>query len=49
MESALGLLAVLALICATGYFVAAEFAYVAVRRGRLDELCQHGLGHEAQD
>lgn len=42
MTTALGLLAVLALILANGYFVAAEFAYVAVRRGRLEELAASG-------
>lgn len=38
MTTALGLLAVLALILANGYFVAAEFAFVATRRGRMEEL-----------
>ncbi|MPZ73968.1 MAG: DUF21 domain-containing protein [Nitriliruptorales bacterium] len=42
MPTALGLLAVLALILANGYFVAGEFAFVAVRRGRLEELAQEG-------
>ena len=42
MSTALGLLAVLALILATGYFVAAEFAYVATRKGRLEELAAAG-------
>ena len=42
MDVALGLLAVLALILATGYFVAAEFAFVAVRKGRVEELAQAG-------
>ncbi len=42
MTTALGLLAVLLLVCATGYFVAAEFAFVAVRRGRLEELAAEG-------
>ena len=42
MATALGLLAVFVLICATGYFVAAEFAFVAVRRGRLEELAAEG-------
>jgi hypothetical protein len=37
MTIALGLLAVLALILANGYFVAAEFAFVAVRKGKLEE------------
>ena len=42
MTTALGLLAVLALILANGYFVAAEFAFVATRRGRLEELVEKG-------
>ena len=42
MITALGLLAVLALILANGYFVAAEFAFVATRKGRLEELEQAG-------
>ena len=42
MTTALGLLAVLALILANGYFVAAEFAFVATRRGRLEELEEQG-------
>jgi len=42
MIVALGLLAVLALILANGYFVAAEFAYVAARRAKLEELAGQG-------
>ncbi|HEX7133125.1 MAG TPA: hemolysin family protein [Iamia sp.] len=42
MITALGLLAVLLLTLGTGYFVAAEFAFVAVRRGKLEELAEHG-------
>ena len=42
MTTALGLLAVLALILGTGYFVAAEFAFVATRKGRLEELAAAG-------
>jgi CBS domain containing-hemolysin-like protein len=42
MSTVLGLGAVLALVCATGYFVAAEFSFVAVRRGRLEELAAGG-------
>lgn len=42
MTTALGLLAVLGLILANGYFVAAEFAFVATRRGRLEELQNDG-------
>lgn len=40
----LGLLAVLALILANGYFVAAEFAFVAVRKGKLEEAAAAGDG-----
>ncbi|MPY94327.1 MAG: DUF21 domain-containing protein [Acidimicrobiia bacterium] len=42
MSTALGLLAVIALILATGYFVAAEFAYVAVRRPGVEALAEAG-------
>ncbi|MGH8886921.1 MAG: hemolysin family protein [Egibacteraceae bacterium] len=38
----LGLLAVLVLTLGTGYFVAAEFAFVAARRTRLEELAGGG-------
>ena len=38
----LGILLVLALTAATGYFVAQEFAYVAVDRNALRELAEHG-------
>jgi CBS domain containing-hemolysin-like protein len=37
-----GLVAILALTVATGYFVAQEFAYVAVDRGRLRALAEQG-------
>ena len=40
--TALGLLAVLALVFANGFFVAAEFALVAVRRSRVSELVSEG-------
>jgi CBS domain containing-hemolysin-like protein len=40
--TALGLLAVLFLTLGTGYFVAAEFAFVAVRRGKLEERAEEG-------
>lgn len=36
------MLAVIALVLANGFFVAAEFAVVAVRRSRLDELAREG-------
>jgi CBS domain containing-hemolysin-like protein len=38
----LGLVAVAALILATGLFVAAEFAFVAARRGRLEDAASTG-------
>jgi CBS domain containing-hemolysin-like protein len=38
----LGLLAVAALIAANGYFVAAEFAFVAAKRGRLEDAAATG-------
>ena len=42
MLTFLGLLAVAALILATGFFVAAEFAFVAARRGRLEDAASTG-------
>ena len=42
MTIPLGLAAVLALILINGYFVAAEFGFVAARRGRLEELADEG-------
>jgi CBS domain containing-hemolysin-like protein len=42
MPSLLGLLAVVVLVLANGFFVAAEFALVAVRRSRLDQLAAEG-------
>ena len=42
MLTVVGLVAVAGLILATAYFVAAEFAFVAARRGRLDELAAAG-------
>ncbi|WNV82659.1 hemolysin family protein [Umezawaea sp. Da 62-37] len=38
----LGLLAIVALTAATGYFVAQEFTYMAVDRGRLQQLAEEG-------
>src|SRR3712207_3621215 len=38
----IGLLALLVLVLANGFFVATEFAIVAVRRSRLDELAAQG-------
>ena len=42
MLIASGLLAIVALTVATGYFVAQEFAYMAVDRGRLQQLAEGG-------
>lgn len=42
MNTALGLLAVLLLTLATGYFVAQEFAFVAADRGVLREQAEAG-------
>jgi CBS domain containing-hemolysin-like protein len=39
---AIGVFTVLSLTAATGYFVAQEFAYVAVDRGRLQQLADQG-------
>ena len=41
MLNALGILAVIALIVANGYFVAGEFAFVAARRGKFAEAAEH--------
>jgi CBS domain containing-hemolysin-like protein len=42
MPPLLGLSAVIVLVLANGFFVAAEFAIVAVRRSRLDQLAAEG-------
>jgi CBS domain containing-hemolysin-like protein len=42
MSTALGLVAFVLLVLATGYFVAAEFAFVAARRPRLAEMADAG-------
>ena len=42
LYSAVGLLAVIVLVLANGFFVATEFAIVAVRRSRLEQLIQEG-------
>jgi magnesium and cobalt exporter, CNNM family len=42
MTTALLLLAVIVLVFANAFFVAAEFALVAVRRSRIEELAEHG-------
>ena len=41
-STAFGLLALLALVLANGFFVATEFALVAVRRSRLEQLAREG-------
>ena len=41
MLNALGVLAVVALIVANGYFVAGEFAFVAARRSKFAEAAEH--------
>jgi putative hemolysin len=38
----LGLLAVIVLVLMNGFFVAAEFALVSVRKSRIDQLVQEG-------
>src|SRR5215211_4153741 len=42
MTTALGLLGVIGLIVATGWFVAGEFAFVAASRNRLDDMANAG-------
>jgi putative hemolysin len=42
LSTSLGLIAVVALVLANGFFVATEFAIVAVRRSRLEQLAQEG-------
>ena len=42
LGTAVGLLAVIVLVLANGFFVATEFAMVAVRRSRLEELVREG-------
>src|SRR5215218_967429 len=42
LASLAGLLAVAVLVLANGFFVATEFAIVAVRRSRLEQLAQEG-------
>src|SRR5262249_30914817 len=44
VASALGILAVLALVAANGFFVAAEFALVKVRATRIEQLVRAGSG-----
>ena len=47
LGSALGLLSVLFLVLMNGFFVATEFAIVAVRRSRLDQLAAEGSANAA--
>ena len=42
MGSAFGVAAIVVLVLANGFFVAAEFAIVAVRRSRLEQLAEEG-------
>jgi CBS domain containing-hemolysin-like protein len=42
VKIALGLLLIILLTAATGYFVAQEFGYVAADRGRLRQLADSG-------
>src|SRR5262245_4825378 len=44
ISSALGILAVFALVAANGFFVAGEFALVKVRATRIEQLAQAGSG-----
>jgi putative hemolysin len=51
ISSSIGLLAVVVLVLANGFFVATEFAIVAVRRSRLEQLAAEGhvTARAAQD
>ena len=42
LANILGIIAVLALVAANGFFVAAEFSLVAVRRSRVTQLVEAG-------
>jgi CBS domain containing-hemolysin-like protein len=44
MSDVLGLLALIFLVAMNGFFVAAEFALVSVRRTRIDQLAEEGNG-----
>ena len=48
MPAALGLVAVVGLILANGWFVTMEFAFVAARRGQLQEAAEVGDGRAAR-
>jgi len=48
MSTALGLAGVVVLVLANGWFVAMEFAFVAARRGRLQEAAEAGDGKAAR-
>jgi CBS domain containing-hemolysin-like protein len=41
LNTSLGLLAVIVLVLANGFFVATEFSLVSVRRTRIDQVAQH--------
>src|SRR5919108_698365 len=45
LSTSLGLVAVIVLVLANGFFVATEFAIVAVRRTRLEQLAAAGNGN----
>jgi CBS domain containing-hemolysin-like protein len=48
MPTGLGLIAVLALVLLNGFFVAAEFALVSVRRSRIEQLASAGSARARQ-
>src|SRR5919202_635273 len=48
MSTGLGLIAVLALVLLNGFFVAAEFALVSVRRSRIEQLVDEGSARARQ-
>src|SRR5215203_2628593 len=45
LSTTLGLVSVVVLVLANGFFVATEFAIVAVRRSRLDQLAAEGVAN----
>lgn len=51
LSTTLGLVAVVGLVLANGFFVATEFSIVAVRRSRLEQLVAagHPTAHVARD
>ena len=42
LSTTIGLVAIIALVLANGFFVATEFAIVAVRKNRLEQLAREG-------